>query len=424
MSFYKVVSELTGQAPEIILRKLLEPKLREAGVKAWRSGARALAKHLADKQAGEFHWEDYPDGEVTDVTVEFTEDDGRELERLYDKFEGTLDEAMAKVIDTSVDAMLLRYRSEWQAYRRSEERFIANFRNRLEDRWGTALDGLRLLSDLCKDEGEKYIERLNRSQAKSPPYKRVLLSRLHSRACQVTAEVIALLEAGFAKGAMARWRTLHELEVIATIVSVAGNSTAKRFFDYEYVENKRAKDQYLLDQPDLGLQPLSKKEIDEVEADYAAVVQEHGRDFRHPYGWAAKFLKNKSPRFNDLERAAGVARMRSHYKFASYSVHASPRALTIRIDDLGDQDWPIAGASNAGLEEPGQNAAMTILRITYLLCENLKSIDNAMIMNALIILRDETVSNFAKCAVELADEDAEIRAAVAGHDIEVDTSVI
>ena len=47
-----------------------------------------------------------------------------------------------------------------------------------------------------------------------------------------------------------------------------------------------------------------------------------------------------------------------------------------------------------------------------------------MIMNALIILRDETVSNFAKCAVELAGEDAEIRAAVSGQDIEVDTSVI
>jgi hypothetical protein len=50
MSFYKVVSELTDQAPEIILRTLLEPKLREAGVKA----CQASGRHCGAKQMGCF----------------------------------------------------------------------------------------------------------------------------------------------------------------------------------------------------------------------------------------------------------------------------------------------------------------------------------------------------------------------------------
>ena len=52
---------------------------------------------------------------------------------------------------------------------------------------------------------------------------RVLLIRL-VRACQVTDEIICLLENGFADGAMARWRTLHEIAVVAVVISQHGEN--------------------------------------------------------------------------------------------------------------------------------------------------------------------------------------------------------
>jgi len=424
VSFYKLIMSLTDQAPELVLEQLLRKKLKKAGVQAWRNGAKALTRHLIDKEAGEFHWEDYPDNADKNLTIKFDEEDGHELERIFDKFQGNLDEVIAKMTETAVTEMLSNYQKDWHSYRRAEERFVVNFRNNLEDRWGRPLDGLRLLLDLCRDEGEKFIRRLEKSKSKSPPYARIVLSKLHCRGCQVTAEIITLLEAGYARGAMARWRTLHEIEVVATFIAEAGNSTAKRYADYEIVEAKRAKDQYQENAEELGFKPYSKREAAQIDRQYEGILTEYGIDFRKPHGWAAEFLGNKSPRFADIERVAGAARMRSHYKFASYNVHASPKALSLKMDTFNDGDWPIAGASNAGLEEPGQNTAITILRLTYLLTQNLRSIDNAIIINALIKLRDETVADFMECAERLEADDAEIRSAVEEFEIEVDTTFI
>ncbi|MEZ5697330.1 MAG: DUF5677 domain-containing protein, partial [Sphingomonadaceae bacterium] len=424
VSFQKAIMSFTDQAPQMVLEQLLRKKLKEAGVQAWRNGAKALAQHIISKEAGEFHWEDYPVEEDKHIRIEFTKDDGVELERIFDKFQGGLDDAVSKMAEAAVDKMLARYRKDWHQYRRAEDRYIGTFRNNLEDRWGEALDGLRLLLDLCRDEGEKFYRRLEKSKAKATPYARILLSRLHCRACQVTSEIITLLENGYARGAMARWRTLHEIEVVATFISEAGNSAAKRYFDYEIVEAKRAKDQYQENYEELGYEPFDPDKAASIEEDFARILSQYGSEFRNPYGWASEFLGNKSPRFADIERVAGAARMRSHYKFASYNVHASPKSLSLRMDTFSEGTWPIAGASNAGLEEPGQNAALTILRVTYLLTKNLTSLDNSIIMNALINLRDDTIEAFGNCARQLADDDADIRSAVEEFDIEVDTTLI
>ncbi|WP_217430933.1 DUF5677 domain-containing protein [Sphingomonas bacterium] len=49
---------------------------------------------------------------------------------------------------------------------------------------------------------------------------------LHARACQVVFEIITLMENGLADGAMARWRTLHEITVVATILAEHGEELA------------------------------------------------------------------------------------------------------------------------------------------------------------------------------------------------------
>jgi len=74
---------------------------------------------------------------------------------------------------------------------------------------------------------------------------RSILIRLLTRGCQVTDEIICLLENGFADGAMARWRTLHEIADIA-----------KRYVDHQAVESKRKLDKYLACYKDFGYKPL------------------------------------------------------------------------------------------------------------------------------------------------------------------------
>jgi len=148
VSFYKLIMSLSDQGPELVLEQLLQKKLKNAGVQAWRGGAKALTRHLIDKEAGEFHWEDYPDNADKNITIKFTKEDGYELERIFDKFQGNLDKVIGNMTETAVTEMLSDYQKNWHSYRRAEERFVTNFRNNLEDRWGKPLDGLRLFVGL------------------------------------------------------------------------------------------------------------------------------------------------------------------------------------------------------------------------------------------------------------------------------------
>jgi hypothetical protein len=66
------------------------------------------------------------------------------------------------------------------------------------------------------------------------------LTRLHARACQVAAEILALMQHGFADGAMARWRTLHEIAVIATFLRDRGEVMAERYHASGVLDGHRA----------------------------------------------------------------------------------------------------------------------------------------------------------------------------------------
>ena len=65
-----------------------------------------------------------------------------------------------------------------------------------------------------------------------------LLIKLHARACQITEEVICLLGGGFADGAMARWRSIHEISAVS-LIEEHGEGLAERYRLHEVVELRR-----------------------------------------------------------------------------------------------------------------------------------------------------------------------------------------
>ena len=227
-----IVSALAS-TPALVLEQILRPKLKASGVKSWRAGAKALATHLVKRDGSEFNWED-PAAPGTDhkISIEFTDDDIRKLERVADSYaDGTLEEIAKSVLESTADKVLERYTVEWYQHRRVHERHVQMFRSDIEDRWGIALDQLRLLHDLCSDEGEKFQRRALKRGKKGRGARTNALLKLHARACQVSAEAICLLENGYANGAMARWRTLYEIEVTATVLADGSNLLSTRYLD-------------------------------------------------------------------------------------------------------------------------------------------------------------------------------------------------
>lgn len=135
----------------------------------------------------------------------------------------------------------------------------------------------------------------------------------------------------------------------------------------------------------------------------------YGAEFARGYGWAAKHLDHKNPTFVELQQAAGRSKMRSHYKLASHNVHAGVKGITFKHGSLNDPRQLIAGASNAGLHEPGQNTAITLAQITIPLMVHRPQLDEIVAMRILMSLQDEAVAAFIKVSRQLKREDRERR---------------
>lgn len=111
----------------------------------------------------------------------------------------------------------------------------ARFEQRLQRRWGAALDTLMLFRLSCLDAGVAFHDRHKPAEG---DWVYAVLVRLQARACLVAAEVLALLRAGFASGAHARWRVAHEIAVVGSFVKEHGQDTAERYLRHDAVEKR------------------------------------------------------------------------------------------------------------------------------------------------------------------------------------------
>lgn len=398
----KIIFKQMEKAPRMLVRPILERKLKEAGVTISDTTLDAFADHLLKSKGEPFQWtDDAGSDELLHLKLTFTDDDSKELSEEFAKFTDGLPDIVLKTTQVAADGMYKRLRKNW-AIDGAVQRYEADeFRDRLEERWGEGLDLLRMLLACCRALGMEADKRHRRSKSQRHACRRFVLTRLHVRACQVTDEIITLLENGFADGAMARWRTLHELSVVASLIADGDEALAERYINHDKVDVKRQADDYQAVQVPMGYAPLTPRDLKGIDADYQAVIAKYGQPFASPHGWAAERLGKKKPTFNDLQEEAGRGGMTSVYKMASYNVHAGSRSMFHRLTTMGDEDVLLSGKSNAGLVEPGRNTAHSLLLISSFLEDGRASLDQGAKMKALLKLRDAVAPAFEKAERKL-----------------------
>ena len=111
----------------------------------------------------------------------------------------------------------------------------------LTQRWGAALDACYMVTKGAAELGAVAAQ--PRPQAKFDSVSKALVL-LQARACQTSFEVHTLLSAGFPGGAFGRYRTLHELAVIAALLSQYGRrpehaDLADRYLDHAHINQYR-----------------------------------------------------------------------------------------------------------------------------------------------------------------------------------------
>lgn len=237
-----------------------------------------------------------------------------------------------------------------------------------------------------------------------------------TRACQTSFAIVALLRNGFADDAYARWRTIHELNVVADFLRKHGAAVVDRFNAHLAVKNYRVSLEYNRCALGLKYQPIDASEIASLKAAHDAAVAAHEGLNEGDWGWAPKALLGLKSKdwvsFSHLEDAAGLGMWRAHFGMANHNVHAGPHGAYFRLSNPKRKGQPlgIPGASVFGLATPANCCAISLHQITLLLAAPRSETDrrnptNVAAAFALRSLVDECVAELVKADHEAMTRD-------------------
>jgi len=286
------------------------------------------------------------------------------LEPLFEKYNVAMDRELPGIVANTALKMapgiLKTLKATWPERETEHRQLMEGFYFRLERTWKVPFSKLSMLVACAIEVGEGVNLRFRNLDAPETPNLINVLTRLHARSCQVAQEILVLLKHGYSEGAMARWRTLHEIVVTMNFIYEHGESSADRYTQHDAVETYRAACQFQQNCGKLNYEPLTSLEIEISKIAYDRAITTFGRSFGGQYGWAAIDLKSSRPTFAEIERAVEMDHYRSHFKFASHNVHANPKGIFFKMGLHGPTDILMCGPSNLGLAEPGQNTALSL----------------------------------------------------------------
>lgn len=236
----KILDQEFEKFPHLILQKLIEKKLRIAGVDPVPELVDKIISYAMNDDAVTFQWDDGKDVN-SDITLSFSEKDITEAEEMISRLMDSIPDIIEKASTDIAKPLLKTLKHKWAEEHSFQEEDRSSFRTNLEKRWGKALGMLRMLLTMSRELGSEIAE----SRPPDRSHLNNVLLRLHFRSCQVTAEIITLLENGYADGAMARWRTLHEISIVITLINEHGEPLAERYIAHRAIEAKTGKDQYM-----------------------------------------------------------------------------------------------------------------------------------------------------------------------------------
>ncbi len=285
----------------------------------------------------------------------------------------------------------MKLKKSFREYQQYDREQLKPFYKDMKKAWGKPIDLLEMFCFLAKEAGDDFNNEFRPSASKGSNFVFDVLTRLHARSCQVTSEIILLLRNGFADGAHARWRTLHEIALIGYFIAKHGNDIAERYICHTAIESYKAATIYQDYCEALGYQKLTEQEIGVIREGYEHYISKFGKSYMNPYGWASVALNKDRPSIADIEADVGLAHMRPYYKMASHNVHANPNGIFFKLGLIPESgDILLTGPSNLGLSDPGHSTAISLLQITTtLLSSSAINLDRLVILTMLSNLEKE-----------------------------------
>lgn len=309
-------------------------------------------------------------------------------------------ETLTKIVDDIAPMVLESLNinaSEMLSNNRSADK---EFTELIEAKWGNALNKLEMFLVISQEAVEYVNDEYGKSINPEGDLVLETLIRLHARACQISREIITLLRHGFADGAHARWRSLHEIAVVGIFLAEGNEELSERYVLHEDIESYKAALQYRKYSEELGLDEIDDQEFEEVKEIRDKLIDRFGKEFNGDYGWAAAALNNKRPNFSDIESAISLDHYRPYYKLASHNVHANAKGLFVKLGLREDsRDILLADSSDYGLTEPGHSMALSLGILTVQVLTHNSTVDLFVISKMIKQLSDEIGDEFSEIEI-------------------------
>lgn len=378
------------ELPRLYLSDLLGKKLLNQGINIPKRKRDQLAKKILEETLDSVNIDDFlPKKHDLNVQIEFTADDLKLAEEKFQKLVNEMPELIVEMTERTSLSILASLKQHWKAEARAQRCELKGFRERLWSRWGCGLESLQMMITISREFCGDMQRELNKNSIKDSRETLGVLLKLHARACQAADEILYLLCGGFADGAMARWRTLHEITSVAYLLQQHGDELTERYIQHQSVESYKAALQFQKYQKRLKQKPISDKVLLKLTSDYNSALDKYGKDFANSHGWAAKHLGKKQPTIADIQESAGIDHLAPYYRMASHNVHANPKGIFQRLGQIGQSSVLLAGPSNAGLADPGYLTARSLMQMSSTLLKFRPTLDNQVILRVMLLLSRE-----------------------------------
>ena len=320
-----------------------------------------------------------------------------------DKLESRLTDILPGLVDDLANSLLVTLKKDERSVMKGHRSDRKGFEKRLNERWKRPLELLDMVIFLTAEVGTEFNRKFRNEAVGSGGAVFKSLTRIHARSCQVSGEVLALLHAGFADGAHARWRSLHELAVVASLIEKHGPKLAERYLLHEVIQQYKLACEYQEYFGRLDIEAPSEENLDSLRVRRDELIARFGDEFKYDYGWAASAIGIKHPTMSDLEQHVRLDHMRPYYRMASDNVHPNSHGTSFRLGLHSSQQDTVllAGPSNLGLADPGHATAISLLQITTFLLATQSVTDCVVIMRVLEELTNEVGEAFLKAHQEL-----------------------
>jgi len=153
------------------------------------------------------------DDQFVSLVLEALKSSGKEIPDT-EKISEMVQDIITKSLPELSEVLLKELKKTSSAAIKERRKIQKGFEKRLAKRWKKPIELLEMFSIAAYEAGEEFNNEYREDASRNEDYVFAVLVKMHARACQIGLEILTLLKSGFADGAHARWRTLHEIVVI------------------------------------------------------------------------------------------------------------------------------------------------------------------------------------------------------------------